>query len=250
MSKIAFEDRMKLIGEYQKWTINYVIYTYFADPPFIEGSKIYNSATSTLIGTGIRKFAVTNNHVIKSFEELKAIDNKVKFQIGSSVIDNIVDRIIDQNKFYDLVTFELSDEEVKSLGKQFCPFALWPPKEVEKEEVLIFTGYPGIFRDIKAPGKVYFQSVIIMEEIISTSPESFKIFLDTDNYKVLLGPRKFEDLTDYGGFSGAGVFRINDKKTIATLEPVGIIYEGSENWKLQFASHINVIDANGKIKAT
>ncbi|HEX9739959.1 MAG TPA: hypothetical protein VGA29_04220, partial [Ignavibacteriaceae bacterium] len=120
----------------------------------------------------------------------------------------------------------------------------------EKEEVLVFAGYPGIFRNIRALGKVYFQSVIIMEEIKSSSPESFKIYLDTDNYEVLLGHRKFEELTDYGGFSGAGVFRINDKKNISALEPVGIIYEGSENWKLQFASHINVIDADGKIKTT
>ncbi len=89
-----------------------------------------------------------------------------------------------------------------------------------------------------------------MEEIISTSPESFKIFLDTDNYSVLLGSRTFKDLTDYGGFSGAGVFRINDKKTISSLEPVGIIYEGSNDWQIQFASHINVIDENGIIKTT
>ena len=74
--------------------------------------------------------------------------------------------------------------------------------------------------------------------------------MDTDNYEVLLGHRKFEELADYGGFSGAGVFRINEKKTISSLEPVGIIYEGSEKWKLQFASHINVIDANGLIKQT
>ena len=49
MAKISFEERLKLVGEYQKWTLNYIIYTYFADPPFIQGSKIYNNATSTFI---------------------------------------------------------------------------------------------------------------------------------------------------------------------------------------------------------
>ena len=128
------------------------------------------------LSKAFKKIAVTNNHVIKSFEDLKNLKSDVNFQIGSLVIDNIVDRIIDRNKFYDLVTYEITYKEINSLNKQFCCLTHWPPKEVEKEEVLVFAGYPGIFRDIRAPGKVYFQSAIFMEEIISSSPESFKVF--------------------------------------------------------------------------
>jgi hypothetical protein len=250
MANLAYEDRIKLVGEYQKWALNYVINTFFADPPSMPDCKIYNSATSTFIDTGSKKFAATNNHVIQQYENLIKTQSNINYQLGPLVINDINSRIIDRNKFYDLVTYELLDEEINSLGKQYCPFTPWPPAEVRKDELLFFAGYPGIWRNIKSPGKVYFQSAIFIEEIISTSPESFKIHLDIDNYKVLLGPRKFEELTDYGGFSGAGVFRINDKKQIATLEPVGIIYEGSDNWKLQFASHISVIDENGIIKTT
>ena len=239
----------KLVAEYQKWVINYVIYVYFADPPFINESKIYNSATSTLIDTGTKKLAVTNNHVIKAFEKLKVINKNVNFQIGSLVIEDIHDRIIDRNDFYDIVTFNLSDVEIKSLGKQYCSFVHWPPTQVEKDEVLVFAGYPGIFRSIKAPGKVRFESVIFMEEIKSTSSESFKIYLDTENYEVLLGTRKFEELTDSGGFSGAECLsELIIKKLFQFLEPVGIIYEGSESWKLQVASHIDVINSDVKNK--
>lgn len=246
-NKITQKEK-NLAGEYQKWALNYVTYLYFADSPQKHNSKIYDSATTTFIDTGKRKIAVTNYHVIEHYERLRRVDDKINFQIGSEVITDVQSRIIDKSSKYDLVTYEISEKIMSALGKQWCSNSNWPPKKVKQKEVLVFAGYPGIFRRIVSKGNVYFESVIILEEIISVSPDSFKIHLDIENYSRLLGHRKFDELKEYGGFSGAGIFRLNNLKQISTLEPVGIIYEGSNEWKIQIASHIDVINDNGTIK--
>lgn len=243
------QEYRNLVGEYQKWALDYVIYVFFADSPKKQNSQIYNSATTTFIDTGKRKIAVTNFHVIKHYETLKHSDEEIKFQIGKLAITDIQSRIIDKSPRYDLVTYEITQKEINDLDKQWCSNRFWPPKEVKQKEVLVFAGYPGIFRKIKSRGNVYFESVIILEEIISTSPENFKIFLDIENYDRLLGHREFDELIEFGGFSGAGVFRLNETKQISTLEPVGIIFEGIDKWRIQLASHINVIKENGMIKS-
>jgi hypothetical protein len=241
------EDKIKLSAEYQKWALNYVIYTYFADPVNKTGSKIHNSATTTFVDTGKKKLAITNAHVIEEFKKLQLKEPDINYQLGSLVIPDILNRIVSKNSQYDLATYEITEKEINSIQKQFCLSPQWPPDEIKKDELLLFAGYPGIFRDIVSPGRVKFESIIILDEIISTSPESFKILLDTDNYERLLGKRTWEELSSMGGCSGAGVFRINDKKKIATLEPVGVIFEGSNFLKIQKAAHFTVIDEQGII---
>ena len=247
MEQSVLEKKKELTNQYSKWVDKYVSYIFFADPVSKQDSKIFDSASVTFIDTGQRKIAVTNEHVISEYRKLVKVHNDINFQLGSFSID-IESRLIDINKHCDLATFYIKPKEIESLNRQFCFTKSWTPKRIKEEELLIFAGYPGAFRDKIKYNYVHFDSAIYTEQIISVSDDSFKIALDRQSYKHFLGNRKNSELTDLSGFSGAGVFRINQNNPISYLEPVGIIFEGINEWQLQMGSHIDFIDKYGKIK--
>jgi hypothetical protein len=238
--------QQKLIGfQTAEWCLNYVAPAFIADPPNQEGGGIYTNGTCSFIDTGRRKFAVTNWHVIDAFRQKKAKKADLNFQIGSVVI-KIDDHIISENVRRDLATFEITDSDLAVLHKQFCSCTQWPSPRVVNDELVVFAGYPGIFRSQLSLHEALFESVHMLEMVTSASSNQFGIHFDRDAWITQTRRRKAPGLSDLGGFSGAVVFRPKNA-AITYLEPVGVIFEYSPSLDLQLIRHIDFINDDGSI---
>jgi hypothetical protein len=246
MEKTDLDLKEKIAAKYNKWVLNYVSYVFFVDPVSKPGKRVYSSAGVTFIDTGERRFAVTNERIIAEYIRIYDTDKRVKFHLGPFIID-IENRIIDTNSNYDLATFEVKAYEVDRLNSQFCYVRPWAPKRIEKGEYVVFAGYPGILHKKIKSNSVSLDSAVFTEEIQSVDENGFKFSLNDPNYENYLSYRKSSEFTELGGFSGAGVFCINQNNSILFLEPVGIIYKGINDWQTQKVRHIDFINEYGEI---
>lgn len=235
--------------ETMKWCLNYVIPAHIADPPSQQNAGIYKNGTCSFIDTGIRIFAVTNWHVVEYFRQKKSEKNDVIFQLGSIVYD-IEERIIAEDKERDLATIDIELDELKEMEKQACLCRAWPPERIGKGERVVFAGYPGIFRETRQKRTAAFESVLRDELVESASSEQFIIAFDMTDLIEMVGSREKTELTDFGGFSGAAVFRYKDDQPIAIIEPVGIVFEHSKihETDIHLIRHIDFINADGTIR--
>lgn len=240
------EQQREIIRTYQNQCSNYVIPVFIADNISKVDSKVYSNGTATFIDTGMKKILVTNEHVIREYREQRIQHTDLNFYLGSLVID-VEDRLIDINKDQDLATLTIEPEELTSLGKECCSCVNWPPDIISSDEVVMFIGFPGIFRRLVSTNVVRFESAIIVDDVTSSSPGKFTIHMDFSDYFKFSGLRDADELTDIGGFSGAGVFKFKDSGLMKIVEPAGIIFEGSSNLNVQLAKHIGFINADGTI---
>lgn len=246
MEKTDIDLKEKVTAKYKKWVLNYISYIFFVDPVSEPGKRVYSSAGVTFINTGKRKFAVTNERVIAEYIRVFNTDERIKFHLGPFIID-IENRIIDANSNYDLATFEVKAYEVDRLNSQFCYIKPWEPKRIEKGEYIVFAGYPEILHKKIKSNSVYLDSTVFMEDVQSVDEKGFEFSLNDQNYSNYLSYRKSNELTELGGFNGAGVFCINQNDSILLLEPVGVIYKGIDDGQTQKVRHINFIDKYGEI---
>ena len=246
MIKTDIDIKQKIAEKYQKWVLNYVSYVFFVDVVSKPGKRVNFRAGVTFIDTGQRRFAVTNERVIAEYIRVFDKDERIKFHLGPFIID-IENRIIDTNSNCDLATFEVKAYEVNRLNSQFCYKNPWSPRRIEKGEYVVFAGYPEILHKRISSSLVSMNSVVFIEEIQSVNEKVFEFSLNDQNYGNYLSYRKDSELTEVGGFSGAGVFCINRNNSILSLEPVGIIYKGINDWQTQKARHIDFINEYGEI---
>ena len=246
MKKTEIDIKQRIAEKYQKWVLNYVSYVFFVDVVSKPGKRVNFSAGVTFIDTGQRRFAVTNERVIAEYIKVFDTDERIKFHLGPFIID-IENRIIDTNSNCDLATFEVKAYEVDRLNSQFCYTNPWAPRRIEMGEYVVFAGYPEILHKKIRLNSVSLDSAVFIEEIQSVNEKDFEFSLNDQNYDNYLSYKKSSELTELGGFSGAGVFCINQDNSILFLEPVGIIYKGINDWQTQKARHIDCINEYGEI---
>ncbi len=246
MENTDIDLKERVTAKYKNWVLNYVAYVFFVDSVSKPGKRIYLSAGVTFINTGKRKFAVTCERVIEEYIRIFSTDERIKFHLGPFIID-IENRIIDANSKYDLATFEVKDSEAERLNSQFCYTSPWPPKRIKKGKFVVFAGYPEILHKKISPNSISLDSEVFVEEIQSVNKKDFVFSLNYQNYSNFLSYKKSSELTGLGGFSGAGVFCINQNDSILIPEPVGIVYKGINDWQTQKARHIDIIDEYGEI---
>lgn len=234
--------------EFLRLARNYVAFVILAPSPDQPESRIYGNATCSFIDTGSRCFGITNKHVVDEFRDLREENPSMNFQIGSYLFD-IENNIIDECDSPDLLTFEIAEDFMSRIGKSFCPCRSWPPSRAIINETIVFAGFPGQFREQISRDSARFGIVAMLELVLSSSENQFIIFLDRDNWILRFGTRDISELRNLGGMSGTAVFRIREINRIATLEPIGLIYAGGEEWNWQLAVHIDFIQSNGTIRS-
>ena len=247
MSKLE-KPLIDAANEALKWCRIYTTFVCFADPVEKYQAGIYNSATCTFHDTGSAKFGVTNYHVINGYREKRKEIPDLVFQVGCYRVD--IDKyIISEDENLDLATFALPDEVWKALekeGKQYCFSSKWPPDRIIQGETIFYLGFPGIFRERFTKTEYNFYMVALCEVVDSVSERQFGVAIDRDTWVQQFGIKCISELTDYGGFSGACIFRLPDRQ-ITSLEPVGILFEAGDTMELHFVRHIEFIDSTGKI---
>lgn len=246
-SSIPNKIQIKIADESLKWALIYSTFIAIAERKGRSEYIVHNNATCSFIDTGVRKFAVTNFHVIEKYRELKQEKANLILQVGSCIID-IEKSIIEENKRLDLVTFQIDDHIMDINKKQFCSCPNWPPKRAEKEENILYVGFPGKFRETKSTNELYFYVTAFFEVVTDCSEEHFSILIDRKLWTKRFGLKDISEFDNWGGFSGAGVFRLSEEKRVAFLEPLGVMFSACQSYEILLIRHIDFIDANGAIK--
>lgn len=248
MALALTKQELLVAQETMKWCLNYVVPAIIADPPEQPNAKVYANGTCSFFDTGIRKLAVTNWHVVEAFHLQKIKKRDVIFQLGPLIFD-IENRLIDSDKIRDIAVMDITEADLKVINKQSFQCLDWPPERVKKDECVAFAGYPGIFRSIPGNQRILSQSVLMLELVADSSSEQFIIELQRNEWVKQLGIRDISELTSFGGFSGAAVFRLKNIQPIAVIEPVGIVFEHGETFDIHRIRHIDFINADGTIRS-
>lgn len=116
-------------------------------PVFWRGEdRQLRNGTMTFLRTSSRVLGITNGHVADGIVNCKDEPGK-SCQIGGAELDPA--RLIARHPTKDLATFSLSDVFLAPVGENHHAATVtgWPPEPLSEGEVVLYGGYPGIFRE-------------------------------------------------------------------------------------------------------
>jgi hypothetical protein len=230
-----------------KWAESYVTGCFIAEIDLSKKVCIKNTASISFINTGNVRLAVTNWHVIDKFRELRKESSTTIFQVGNLKIDP-ENYIIDENINKDLVTLNLNNFDEKNFQATYCSVDSWPPPRAQENDIVVFSGYPGNYVNRTNLPEITFDSVQYFELVKKVSDDRLVLHRNLERCLLIPKARNMNGLGKLGGFSGSLVLKVDQSKKISSLIPVAIIYQGIDNWQIQHARHLDVIDHFGKIR--
>jgi len=219
---------------------------YIGDPPLYRVEPVCAIGTATLIHLGGRFLAVTCHHVVQAFREASQPRH---MQVGELPLDPDA-QLVSESKSLDIAVLEIKNHQLlddrSGMGlrrdKFFGP-RTWPPDPITEEDVISFSGFPGVWREQAGINRL---EVFMLSHgasgIHSVSDTKFVTRLELDKSEGLLN---FKEVTDLGGISGGPVFRWRRGEVEPQL--VGIIYEYQQTYDLLFIRSTRVIRADGTI---
>lgn len=210
-----------------------------------DGSHKINNGTIFFIDTGERRFAVSAYHVYKGFKDELSDNENTKCQI-SDITFNPEERLIDYSSELDIVTFAISNDEVRQIGKRFLKGhqCSWPPKPPEVEKGIFFAGYPGKARILKGSYTIswgIFRALCVVKSIREKD-----ISVQFEREFAIDSPTLMPEGYDTGGISGSPLITLVQNK-ILYWRLGGIVYEASHDFGILFARRADYILANGKL---
>lgn len=191
--------------------------------------RILQSGTATLLRLHSRPVAVTAQHVVEKFRELRGRRLAGLLQVGRTAID--LDRdLLSEDATIDLATIDLSSTDhpaIAAADGYFHEPPVWPPKSVSERDVLFFAGFPGSWRK-EAPGRNAELAAFCNGAARVTEVHERGLFTELDlEHRVVktMHGRKIEDL-NLGGMSGGPVFvwRLSEAG-VSSWEMAGVIIE-------------------------
>ncbi|MBD3342593.1 MAG: hypothetical protein GF353_26065 [Candidatus Lokiarchaeota archaeon] len=241
------EKAKKFIPEYSKLCLNYVRPILFGDLPLESIDPLLKGATITFINTGERSLGITNYHVFEKYLELKKQNKNTICQIDSLIFDP-ESRLIDFNedRKVDLVTIDITDDEFAQINAMPLYHKVWPVKITTEREIepVFILGYPGHLRYIHSVDRIDATFGALMLTIDTITDKNLIIVCNRDNWVVDYSIYGEVDISRFRGFSGAGVFRMNN----LTPELLGIISGHAEELlDVFYCSRSDLIEANGRL---
>jgi hypothetical protein len=226
----------------------------FAFGPEDAPSAVIRNGTCCAVQIGTEAFLVTSEHVLTP--ALRAIEAKPNMicVVGGYVME-MRGRQVYRNERLDLATIPLSRKHVERLesdGRRIIRVVDWPPRLAEKDEPLIFGGYPSSIRMVETWDVGDFSAVVSAGFVASVSSDGnwFTYHGEPDDMtQTDVKTGEEEDLLqEYGGISGGPVFRALGKSD-DTLELVGVVVEGGAalGHLVRCARRLDAIDARGSM---
>ncbi len=232
-----------------KFPLYYSKAIFFGERPKRENLTNINSASITLLQLKDKVFGITCFHVIEAYRQVVNEKGAALFQIGDTSID-LQSQLVDENKYYDLATILLTEEQVKKIlatqeiGSRLIQPSIWPPSQILVSEKVMFGGFPGILRERVAFDEILFKSFSAAGiSVASVDEEKFTCQFERDYWIASGNEKEPIDITELGGMSGGPAFVDRGQY----FEFVGIIYEYSGAYDIMFFRHAGLIDEDGKI---
>jgi hypothetical protein len=208
-------------------------------------AQILHNGTICYVNTGSREIGITANHVYQTYlDDLERYGvQAIECQFGSSTIYP-ERRAIAQSKRLDIASFDIPAVFVSAatgLSKTHHHAIQWPPRRVEKSELVVYGGYPGVLRKEKGSiAELPFQ--VIAGRVNDVSEQNIVLEPEFQTSRWL----NEEKNDDPGGWSGGPVFRYAHEPPIERLELVGFIYAFPLGQAV-LARHADAVLADGSL---
>jgi hypothetical protein len=233
------------IRDLQRLLMSYCLPVWFVNE---QGRRAHGSMT--VVDTGDQVIGITARHVADRIIECCTAGLGQICQIGSALLPS--DSLIARHPDLDLATFRLSHSLVAAAGRQAAHVTGWPPSSPQLREVVLFGGYPGIYRRAdESKGLFEADFASFAAPVTDVSDRSFSMEIPLSNSfsvsDTLIPPR-----VDLAGASGGGVFRLVETQSkngiVASLYLGGIIYFGSPGLEILNAHPISALKPNGEFR--
>lgn len=218
---------------------------FFGESPNQAYSADLCSGSGCFILLGQRVLGVTCHHVLDGYRRKGPIGRGF-FQFGPVRFDPET-CLLSESRPLDLVTFELTqylDGERNGIERSKCIEPIrWPPGPIERDDVLAFAGYPGIWRSQPDLGYVRFYSFSSGTTAVDSLGDHHlvtRIQFDECVSDIAQGLV----LGSLGGLSGGPVFAWR-KTPILIAELIGFITEYQESFDLMYIRRASCISEAG-----
>lgn len=222
---------------------------FFGQRPSPKRATEVRNGTITLVEIGNRKYGITCHHVVEGYRQYRERHDDVIFNIGHVELDP-VDQLVDTDPKIDIALIELTNDQIIQLtsegeiGSQVHKPVKWPPSQPQKDEFVIFGGFPGSLRVVKSFDEYVFYSWSSGGSRIDSVSETRIISaFERDYWISSFGEKRNLELKDLGGMSGGPAFI----KRELHFEFVGILTDYEENYDTVFFAPAQTIKENGQI---
>ncbi len=226
-----------LLNVYQAWAKSLCAPVFWRDAD----NQMHNG-TMTFVRTRSSVLGITNAHVA---EGLATCTDESGCQLGGAHFDP--SRFIARHPTMDLASFRLSDVILAPAGiferQDAATVPTWPPTPPSEGDVVLFGGYPGIYRDENAEN-VDFMFTWFAGKVASASDNQVGMVLGIERSRSY-SPSRVLPHADLGGWSGGPVFTVVDANGIERLELSAIIYEYSQVYEIAFAHPLSDLAEDG-----
>lgn len=214
-------------------------------------NPIIRNGTAFLVEFADHTLAVTCAHVIEDYQKKLSDYSDVRFKIGNlefNPLSSIID--ISSSADLDLATIDLRNKSIDLIFKgseiknSFYQPPMWPPNEVELDDLVVFGGFPGLLRLADIYSGINARTFSCGPcRVTKKSENDFYFQIDRDQLKRAIGVSDIDEVWKFGGISGCPVFLLRKLH----FELVGIVYEAPDDFGLLRARHASLINENGTI---
>lgn len=188
------------------------------------------NGTAFALNTGKRVFGVTAFHVVDGWREDQKANKNITLQMGNAAFDlEGKNTVIDCHEGMDLLTFQISTEEVRSLGKTVLEGYQnrWPPSAPQKDRGIYYAGFPGVEKIWMSPREISFGVFYGGGVASSVSDRDISSLIEREIIQpVKDGPPLPPENFNFQGISGGPMLSVIEHHGLRTWALAGVIYQG------------------------
>jgi hypothetical protein len=203
----------------------------------------HRNGSMFFIDTGAGVFGVTAKHVYDEYLSAAA-EKYVLCKVDGMRFDPI-ERLVSAGVMCDVVTFKISNEELRTLDRLTTP---WPPVVPEVGQAVLLAGFPGCEKSFSGSNSIDLRMYAAKWIVDSVSERDISIVRPPDSEVLDIHGKGFpEHQYDFGGMSGGPVVIVIDGGHIFSWALSGVIYELQQSLEIFKAVRADVISEDGRL---
>lgn len=222
---------------------SYVSPVYWAPLPRDQNIPSLNHGTIFFLKCGGPILGITAEHVYAAYLERKSVEPALICQIGKQK------RVIGRDSSLDLVTFEIREPELGSLGKiaHEPPDREWPPSPPTEGKGVFLCGFPLSGRSFRNSHELDFESVCLGLVADRVDDRTVMCQFHREEWLDNSGDDTQGEQIEMGGMSGAPLWALIQRRGVESWSLSGIVVQFNPAFELLRARRPNLIKPNGHI---
>ena len=205
-------------------------------PPPSKGGEL-NTASAVVLHVQSRYFLITAAHVLRHFEQRKANDPDVQWQVGDVVFDPR-ERVAFRDESSDVALLRLMIPEAPMIRVSVAsPVAGWPPPHPTPGQFVLVSGYPALDRQRQGKREIVFNALSAMFQVTTSGPGYFVCQWQREFFASFDGPGVPPHGRSLGGISGGPVFAVGK----LSYPLVGVISQFEHDFELLRIATLDIL---------